>query len=515
MLWGLALLKKLLLLTSLVFLEGCARLIPDPTRAGETAHAPGEEWVPCYSNWYCEERLQPKETPATLNINENTDIGSLLDVALRNHPLTKEAWYQARSSAYQVGVVESAYYPTVTYAWDWVWNKTNSTSSQTTTTTQPPPNTPVTPAQATVTFLPAETKFLYEQVLASYLLFDFGGRSASTESARQALYAANWSQNRTIQQVLINVIQGYYQYVSAKEQVLAIESDLKNAQAGLDSAQHLFHAGVGKYLDVLQAKSNVENVDLNLIRARGQISITLAELSTALGVPPLQKINTASLPETFPLQAIDISVEKLMDQAKRYRPDLAAAWSTMLQKEQDITVALSAGLPNVSATYIGTRTKYIWNSNTEFYQNTAVIQLTVPLFQGFYYINGVKKAREDYKAARANYENLENNALANVVIAYTNYITAKEALVSSEESLKSSQEARNLAYGSYGAGTASFLDLLQADSALALAKSRNIDARTGLAIAIFNIGFATGTLDVSTVTQTISERKRERNENSQ
>jgi outer membrane protein len=487
--------KTLFSITGLL-LSGCCRLIPDPAGIGDTPPGPGKFWDPGWSNWYCDDRYSTATPEKTLEINENSDIAALLDTALSNHPLTKQAWAQARSSAYQLGMVQSANFPTVSGYTAWQTNDRDfgqGSASGTTTSSGS---------------VQGKTNSVIFQLSATYLLLDFGGRSASIESARQALFAVNWSQNRTIQQVIINVIQGYYQYVSAKEQVIAVESDLKNALSSLDSAENLFNAGVGKYLDVLQAKSNVENVQLNLIVARGQVEIFLAQLATALGIPPSTKIDTAALPDKFPLDEMTLSLEDLMLEAKKNRPDLASAWATMLQKQQDIQVGISAGMPNLTGSVNAEKTKYVWHSNLVTHNYNAVIQLNIPIFEGFFYVNQVRKAKEDLRAAKANYENLESFALLDVITSYTNFYTAKTALISSEESLKFAQEARDVAYGSYGAGTASFLDLLAADSALALAKSRNINARTGLAVALFNIGFATGTLNVPYVTQAISEREK-------
>jgi outer membrane protein TolC len=238
------------------------------------------------------------------------------------------------------------------------------------------------------------------------------------------------------------------------------------------------------------------------------VEIFLAQLATALGIPPSTKIDTAALPDKFPLDEMTLSLEELMLEARKNRPDLASAWATMLQKQQDIFVDISAGMPNLTASITAEKTKYIWRSNNLNHNYNAIVQLNIPIFEGFFYINQIRKAKEDFKAARANYDNLESFALLDVITSYTNFYTAKEALNSSEESLKSAQEARDVAYGSYGAGTASFLDLLASDSALALAKSRNINARTGLAIALFNVGFSTGTLDVPYVAQAVSEREK-------
>ncbi len=480
---------------------GCSVL--DPTGNNQSPAHPGAQWDPDYSEWYCTKRLMKKQESFLPEFTENTDVAELLDIALRNHPETKQAWEQARSCAFALGAAQSAWFPEITGVEGFEYRNTSGGGIAGTSVT---PTNP-TSSFSNGSFVTGETESLYWDLSISYLLWDYGGRRASIESARQALYAANWTQNRTIQEVIINVIQGYYNYVSSKELLLASESDLKNSQEGLAAADALFQSGVGKYLDVLQSKSNVADKELSLIQAKGQVEIYLAQLATALGVPPSTKIDTKKLPDEFPVDKISGDVEDLMEMARIHRPDLASAWAAMLQKKQDIQVQISSSLPTVTSSVYLEKSKYIKGTSIVTHYYNSDLQINFPIFQGFNYINLIRKARADYKAAKANYDNLESLALLDVVTGYTNFISAKEALVSSREYLKYSGESRDVAFESYKAGTSNFLDLLAADAALAEAKSRNITARANLGVALFNIAFSTGMLNIPFVAQSISKRE--------
>jgi outer membrane protein TolC len=498
---GAAFLKKRYFST-LLFISLCMQSCTDPTQRGLTSSAPGQEWVPACSEWYCEERLTSKPSVHLPEINEESDISSLLDTALRNHPVTRQAWAQARSKAYELGAAQSIYYPEIIGVEGWEWRDADSGSGSTTTATGSGDGVDATGNSGS--FIPGTTQSVFWNLSIDYLLLDFGGRKATVEAAKQALYAVNWTQNRTIQEVIVNVIIGYYNYVSSKELVVAAESDLENAKTGLDSAEALFNAGVGKYLDVLQARSNVENIQLTLIQARGQVEIYLGQLATALGIPVSSKIDTKSLPEEFPMAQINADIDELLDIAKRNRPDLASAWATMLQRKNEIKIQWSDSLPTLTSSSFFEKTRFVRGSDLTTHNYNSVVQINIPIFRGFYYYNQIRRAREDYKAAKANYENLESLALLDVLTSYTNFISAQKELASSEEFLKYSAEAREVALGSYQAGTSNFLDLLTANSALAQAKAQNITARTKLAIALFNIAFTTGTLNVPYVSKSLS-----------
>lgn len=53
------------------------------------------------------------------------------------------------------------------------------------------------------------SRILAHNLSISYLLLDFGGRQATIEAAKQALYYSNWTHNRQIQRVIISVLQAY------------------------------------------------------------------------------------------------------------------------------------------------------------------------------------------------------------------------------------------------------------------------------------------------------------------
>lgn len=79
----------------------------------------------------------------------------------------------------------------------------------------------------------------------SYLLLDFGGRSAQAEAARQALFNANWNHDQAIQDVLRTVAQTYYGYLGTRAQLQADEASLSEAQKSFHAAEERLTSGCG------------------------------------------------------------------------------------------------------------------------------------------------------------------------------------------------------------------------------------------------------------------------------
>jgi outer membrane protein len=229
-------------------------------------------------------------------------LRKLVAFALQNSPQTRSSWLNSRAAAAGVVSRRSAYYPTV------------AAQVQ---------------AGYTHTAIGGTTVFdgftLTPGASLSYLLLDLGGRSADIEEAEALLDVANLSHNRTVQDVVLNVEQAYFQYVSAKALVAANEDTLKETQTAFQAAEERRNAGVATVADVLQAKTLVSQARLALQQNQGQVIALRGALATSLGVPANLPVDVGELPAELPLRPLEEAVEKLIAEAQAKRPDLARA----------------------------------------------------------------------------------------------------------------------------------------------------------------------------------------------
>ena len=75
----------------------------------------------------------------------------------------------------------------------------------------------------------------------NWLVFDWGGRRASVNESREALFAANWVHTAAIQNVILQVEQSFYDYFSAKALYAAQRSAVDESQTTLGAAQDRQH----------------------------------------------------------------------------------------------------------------------------------------------------------------------------------------------------------------------------------------------------------------------------------
>jgi outer membrane protein len=246
-------------------------------------------------------------------------LADLVDVALRINPSTQSTWEQARASAADWASSRGAYYPTISGDASGYGMGGDSSSGY----------------YGTVS------------LSLNYLLFDFGGRAATVESARQALMAANWNHNQGIQDILRNVPQAYYTYIGNQAQVRASESDLEEALTSLKSTEQRKKAGVSTIADVLQARSRVDQVRLDLVSNRGAVKISRGDLATTIGWPANADFDVAEGPEDLPLNNISENTQTLIALALRDRPDLSAARAAVYQSKAELKKAESALWPKL------------------------------------------------------------------------------------------------------------------------------------------------------------------------
>ncbi len=460
---------------AVVTAAGCT-LIPQKTVQSAVSPAPSRPWTPPAA------ARMPKAAPAAPpEIPEEytkpgtiLTLGQLVDVALRNNPVTRQAWYFARAAAAEVGSKRSLYFPFVELDGSIGRQKQAAVGGQ-------------------FTFL--QTTY-GPSIAATWLLFNFGGREADVQEATRALYAADWTHNAAIQDVVLQVATAYYGYLNAKAQVLARHASLDEAALSLNSAEERHRAGVATIADVLQAKTSASQAELDLQDAEGQVQVIRGSLATAVGVPATVPVDVGDLPEDLPLDYIQKDVDALVAQAVAERPNLAADRFRALAAESHVHAAAIDGLPTLSLDASGNRTFYDRPGVRDpFSTNWAgLISLRIPIFRGFDTAYQVQKAKEEAEAAKATAELTKDQVILDVWSSFYSLQTASKRVLTTRDLLASASQSAEVAQGRYKAGVGSILDLLTAQVALASARSEEARARSTWFLALANLAHATGVL---------------------
>lgn len=449
----------------------------DPTCVGEVSSAPNAPW----EEGRCLRRLTTF-CPQTPNLTQTWTLPLLIDFALKNNPTTHQAWADARAAAYNYRASQSSLYPALDLIESFTVSDNQSSFHH------------HAGAAGASSLTNGYSQVLDSTLSLSYLLFDFGGREGQIEAACHALASANFTHHRTLQSVMIHVYNAYFGYLAAHAAHEAKEKDLTNAKATLDAVNKQFQVGLSMRVDVLQAKTNLVNRQLELQEVIGHERVARGEVAKSLGLPAQVQLNMAILPPVLPTDQVVESVDALIAKATSCRPDLAAkqaAWETARAK---VRIADSAQWPVLTTQVNGYYNDYAHTQLHDSKGYAATLQLSVPLFAGFLYRNQVRQAEEIVASSYADWKERESTVFLEVLTSLTAFETAAENLKYTDDYLSYAEEAYEAAMMGYRAGTSTVLDVLATESVLAKARAERIRARTKWVIALAELAYSTGTL---------------------
>ncbi|HEU4708237.1 MAG TPA: TolC family protein [Methylophilaceae bacterium] len=417
---------------------------------------------------YVDDHAAPCAPP---QLTQPLTLADVANTALCNNPQTRETWANARIEAAQVGIAKSAYLPQVsdTVSADLNWNSPELASRSN------PYNT------------------LGNNIVASYLLYDFGGRDANLESARQLLLAASASQDTVIQNILLTAVQAYYQVQANQAAVAAARETERAAEESFKAADARYRAGVATPADKLQAQTTLAQATLTRISAEGNLKTAYGVLANIMGLPANQTLALAPANEVPSNPDIGQDINALIEQARARRPDLVASEAQVKAAEADIEVTKAAAKPSISV-FMGHN--FQDGSNLTSNNNSSVgINVQIPLFEGYAPSYRIRSAQAVADLRAAQRDTLRLQISLDVWRAYHSLRTASESISAARVLLNSAEESARVALGRYKAGVGNILDVLYAQSALANARQQFIQASLNWNIARAVLAQSIGGLD--------------------
>lgn len=446
---------------------GVAGCVNNPPDVSAVPAAPNQYWSPPPRAVTTDSIPKMAIPPDVASRVQQLTLPDLIDIALLNNPQTRESYANARAAGYGVGVAVGKYLPQVSLNVPLGVDHVSSNNNGTTTT-----NSGTTVVRGNGTFTT-----LSPNLSASWLLFEFG-EGAAIDVARQDAYAASYFHNATVQTVVLAVEQAYFNYNAAKAVRDAQRSAIQEDSANLAAAKARHAAGVATISDVLQAQTVLSQAEVDFETDEGAVQTTRGSLAIAIGVPATVSYDIRPEPPNIPVQEVSTSVDSLVEQAIRMRPDLAAYRAQAKAAADNVNVVRGAGLPSLTLGGSTGRTYELHPSSGNTGNSwTAQLGLSIPIFQGFQNAYSVLQAKELAKASAANAEFQRDQVVFQVFTSYYNMRTATVHVWSSNDLLSSAQASYDVSHGKYQQGVGSILDLLTAEAALASARSQQIQSR--------------------------------------
>src|SRR5262249_53114731 len=167
----------------------------------------------------------------------------------------------------------------------------------------------------------------------SWILLDFGRRSAAAEQAGWEVMTANLHFNRTHQDVAFNVSESFFALDASRARLTSARVTLEQASAVADAVQARSEPGLAPRPDLPLAVQERARAGFDVQDAEGQVSDARARLAESIGIPPTVPLKVAEL-GAIPLPTeLPATVEQVMDRSLVRRPDLAARLASLPPRE--------------------------------------------------------------------------------------------------------------------------------------------------------------------------------------
>jgi outer membrane protein len=393
---------------------------------------------------------------------------ALLDVveqALCNNPKTSEVWATARAQAEQVGVQRANYLPKVNLVSGISKIHNEVTNSR-------------------FSFLDQDNRILNRahSLRLTWLVADFGQRSAKMSQAEALLDAANALHDVALQEVFISAAQAYFDHLSTQAILGAFEESEKVAKESLAAATAKFKAGVGLLTDQLQAQTAYAQARLERTKAEGDVNNAHGTLASAMGVVANTRFTVKSRSDQLEKTDFVTTADQMIQEAIESHPSIIAAKAKLRASKENIQAVSAEGLPTLSFNAEISRTDQLGQSQLAgipasdvYTDNSSVgLQVNVPLFEGFARKHQVQSAEAESQVRAAELKRVTQQVTLDVWKSYHALISERESLRAAEELVANSKEAFAVAQGRYNAGVGNIIELLNAQNAWSNAKQQNI-----------------------------------------
>lgn len=280
----------------------------------------------------------------------------------------------------------------------------------------------------------------------------------------------------------------YYALLSARRAVEIRTKSRDLYQDQYDRAKAFFDRGLRPKVDVTTAEVNLNNEELNLIRARNLVSSASARLANVMGVTAPHILE---LEDSVDLTPFDVTLEEAVQTAYARRPDVLASDKSLQISQIRLNQAKAGYWPTFSFSAGFSK------SGDEFYldnEDTKLLaSVQIPIFSAFKVYNGVQSAKVSLEQTRNTARSLRNNVFLDVQNALIKKNEAAESIPIARLNAQKAKENLDLTRGRYNEGIGDIIEVKDAEISYTDAELSYLTARYDYATAVAELKQAMGT----------------------
>ncbi len=301
-----------------------------------------------------------------------------------------------------------------------------------------------------------------------WLLFDGLANYANLKESKLNLSAARFALEKQKQDIVLKTTELYYAILSAKEMLRVRKEDVDYNKKQLETIELQNKLGSVNIADVYAQRVQLGNAQLALIQAENNYEKSKSSLLNYLALDVLKDYNfvdpyPGELKDTQKFLRDFHDISSMVDQALRNRLDFKSQKLIYQSRLAGITAAKGGMFPRISGNYsFATSATSPGDLFSRRVYNVG-LSINFPIFSNFKTELQIEMAKVNALNAREDLQILKRQIKIEIKQGYLDLIAAKKQLEVSLENVKSAEENRKINKQRYDLGSATILDLLQAD----------------------------------------------------
>lgn len=277
--------------------------------------------------------------------------------------------------------------------------------------------------------------------------------------------------NRAEQELSLSVVRAFYALMWAERNLEVVNETLDQKKKHAAMARVRFNNGVATEVDALRSEVAVANSQAEVVQARNAVRQARALLNHYL-LRPID-FPTKALGEFVEKSPESTEVSNLAKEAERRRPELmrlriaersAQAQLQLAKAESRLRLEFNGGY--------GVTSRLPENLfNRDFVRWNMGVNLTLPMFDGFKRSGLVWQATAYERQARLEREKAEQRVRLDLRQALDDLAAAAETVTAARSNVQQAEKVLSMMQNNYKFGAATTLDIVDAQTALAVARS--------------------------------------------
>jgi outer membrane protein TolC len=300
-------------------------------------------------------------------------------------------------------------------------------------------------------------------ISTAYTLYDGGQTAHAVRAAEANLKAARMSLEATRQDTALSVANAYIAVLRAERTVRVREQVVVQNRELVRLAEGQFRAGVVARADVVRAQAGLAAAEGELIAARNAVDQANAALNITIGQPPAAPIGVAPGPQVPRPSLVQAGLAALAEE----RPEVRRALAEIEAAEAGLALAQAGG--SIKVTLDG-RVTQSFTPTAQPNSWSVGSTVSLPISDAGKTAASIAEASALLAAARARIETTRLSVQQQGLAAFLNVMNARARIESARAGLAFAQESLRLAQGRYAAGAGPFIEVIDAQTAMAQAE---------------------------------------------